>query len=78
MSEYDTWSDVALAHKVRSVPAFLILADGGAVIRRLSISDVRRLVGSAQWVSGRLASDMQRLKDLINQAVIERAPSTLP
>jgi hypothetical protein len=66
-SEYDTWSDIAQHYRIRSVPSFLFMAEGGSVVKRLFLSDVRRLTGSTAWIQSVLQADMRRLKESINE-----------
>lgn len=66
-SEYDTWSDITQCYRIRSVPSFLFMAEGGAVVKRLFLSDVRRLAGSTAWIQSVLQADMRRLKDSITE-----------
>mmetsp|Transcript_2968 Transcript_2968/g.7287 ORF Transcript_2968/g.7287 Transcript_2968/m.7287 type:complete len:213 (-) Transcript_2968:831-1469(-) len=74
--EYDHTSDVARWHKVRVVPTFLFL-DEGAVVKRLSLRDVRGLSaeGGPDWIQAALAEDMRRLKSTFTEVMLRRAPS---
>lgn len=74
-TEYDTYSDVARWHKVKAVPTFLFI-DEGAVIKRLSLRDVRRLTGSTAWIQMAMKDDLNRLRDAFTEVLFRRAPST--
>lgn len=74
MTEFDDMSDISRFHKVRAVPAFLFI-DEGAVVRRLSLRDIRRLTGPTRLVQATLEEDFRRLRTTFLEVLLQRAPS---
>ncbi|EFJ45508.1 hypothetical protein VOLCADRAFT_94241 [Volvox carteri f. nagariensis] len=60
-TDYGDKSDLSRLYNVRAVPCFLFF-DGGAVVRRLSLRDIRRLTGPKPFVQAALAEDVRRLR----------------
>ncbi|GFR42097.1 hypothetical protein Agub_g2939 [Astrephomene gubernaculifera] len=73
-TDYGDRSDISRIYNVRSVPCFLFF-DGGAVIRRLSLRDVRSLAGPRPSIQAALAEDVRRLKSTLLEVLLSRAPS---
>ncbi|KAG2495325.1 hypothetical protein HYH03_006595 [Edaphochlamys debaryana] len=73
-TDYGDASDLARLHNVRAVPCFLFL-DNGAVVRRLSLRDIRRLTGPTCYVQAALAEDVRKLKTTFREVLLSRAPS---
>ncbi|PNW84432.1 hypothetical protein CHLRE_03g144787v5 [Chlamydomonas reinhardtii] len=73
-TDYGDTSDLSRIHSVRAVPAFLFF-DGGAMVRRLSLRDIRRLTGPKPFVEAALAEDVRKLKSTFREVLLSRAPS---
>ncbi|GIL77074.1 hypothetical protein Vretimale_3145 [Volvox reticuliferus] len=73
-TDYGDKSDLSRFYNVRAVPCFLFF-DGGAVVRRLSLRDIRRLTGPKPYVQAALAEDVRRLRNTFMEVLLSRAPS---
>lgn len=74
INEFDEASDVARYYKVKAVPCFLFY-DDGALVKRLSLRDIRSLAGPPVKIQQALAEDMRKIKQTLFEVLFERAPS---
>ncbi|GBF91936.1 thioredoxin-like, chloroplastic [Raphidocelis subcapitata] len=73
INEYDYWSDVSRMHSVRAVPTFLFF-DGGALVQRLTLRDVRRMRGPAVEIQKAVDDDLLAVGEAFRRAVFKAAP----
>lgn len=73
IDEYDYWSDVSRWHAARAVPTFLFF-DGGALVRRLTLRDVRRMTGAAGKVQRAVADDLLGIGEAFREVLFRAAP----
>lgn len=61
-------------HKVKAVPQFLFF-DEGALVKRLSLRDVRVLAGGPNkaWMQAARTYDIGRLRSAVHEAISDRA-----
>eukprot|EP00878_Enallax_costatus_P035109 GHUV01039086.1.p1 GENE.GHUV01039086.1~~GHUV01039086.1.p1 ORF type:complete len:157 (-),score=24.51 GHUV01039086.1:749-1219(-) len=50
LDEFDSWSDLSVWHKIRAVPTIMFY-DVGAVVKKVTLHDVRRMGEAAPTVS---------------------------
>lgn len=78
MNEYDQPSDVSRLYKARAVPSFLFF-DGGALVRRLTLRDVRRVRDAgAGRVRAAVEDDLAGVGEAFRAAVFKAAPGARP
>ncbi|KAI8476610.1 MAG: thioredoxin-like protein [Monoraphidium minutum] len=77
IDEYDQWSDVARLHRSRVVPTFLFF-DGGALVQRLTLRDVRRMAGSGPKIQQAMEHDLQGIGEAFRRVVFRAAPGSRP
>eukprot|EP00798_Chlamydomonas_sp_ICE-L_P001446 gene1446-32820_t len=72
---YDHVSDIARMHKVKAVPCFLFM-DEGALVRRLSLRDIRILYGTKGQVQDAIQEDILKFRSVFKEMVYTRAPGS--
>lgn len=73
LNEFDYWSDVSVFYRTRVVPCILFV-DHGAVVKRLTLHDVRRMGEAAPTIREAMARDLAALREVFRQTLFEKAP----
>uniref|UniRef100_A0A383VNP6 Thioredoxin domain-containing protein n=1 Tax=Tetradesmus obliquus TaxID=3088 RepID=A0A383VNP6_TETOB len=73
LDEFDSWSDISVWHKIR-VPPTIFFYDGGAVVKKVTLHDVRRMGEKAPTIREMMQQDMRNMRTIFRQMIFEKAP----
>lgn len=73
LDDFDYWSDISVWHKIRVVPT-IFFYDEGAVVKRMTMHDVRRMGENASTIRATMQQDLHNMKAVFRQTVFEKAP----
>eukprot|EP00878_Enallax_costatus_P008729 GHUV01009123.1.p1 GENE.GHUV01009123.1~~GHUV01009123.1.p1 ORF type:complete len:237 (+),score=33.82 GHUV01009123.1:202-912(+) len=73
LDEFDSWSDLSVWHKIRVVPTIMFY-DGGAVVKKVTLHDVRRMGEAAPTIREQMQHDVKHMRTLFRQMIFEKAP----
>lgn len=77
INEFDDVSDVARLYKVKATPGFIFF-DEGAVVKRLSLRDVREIAGNKGDLQQAMLDDVSKLHSTVRQVIFKAAPGSRP
>jgi thiol-disulfide isomerase/thioredoxin len=73
LDDFDYWSDISVWHKIR-VPPTIFFYDEGAVVKKMTMHDVRRMGENYSSLRATMQQDLQNMKTAFRQTVFEKAP----
>ncbi|KAF8062681.1 thioredoxin-like 4 [Scenedesmus sp. PABB004] len=69
LDEFDGWSDVSVWYRARVAPTILFF-DGGAVVKRVTLHDVRRMGERAPTIRAAMQQDLQTMRRVFRQMAV--------
>lgn len=73
IDDFDSWSDISVWNRIRVVPT-IYFYDEGAVVKKITMHDVRRMGENYTSLRATMQQDLQKLKAVFRQTVFEKAP----